>query len=95
MKRFSLIEFLVLIAIILLLIGMFIPCCRSLRENAQEYDSSARVLKDMIIKGERRDYRYTKFNIEGHDYFLIGERNYRKSEQLVHSPECIKCREGR
>ena len=92
MKRFSLIEFLVLIALVLLLIVMLIPCCRSLREKAQEYNSSARVLEDTIIKGEKRSYRYTKFNIEGHDYFLIGETGaYRKGEP-VHCPDCIKCK---
>ena len=93
MKHYTLIEFFVLIAIILVLIAMFIPCCRSLREKAQEYDSSVRVLKAVIIKGEKRDYRYTKFSIEGHDYFIIGETgSYRKGE-LVHCPDCIKCRE--
>ena len=93
MRRFSLIELLVWIAIVLVLIGMLIPCCRSLREKAQEYDSSARVLEDTIIKGEKRAYRYTKFNIEGHDYCLIGEAGaYRKGEP-VHCPDCIKCRE--
>ena len=86
-KRFGLLELIVLIAILMVLIGMLIPCCRSLRENAQEYDSSAKVLKDTIIKGERGVYRYTKFNIEGHDYFLIGGTGaYRKGDPVSTDP---------
>ena len=91
-SRYSLLEFLVLVALVLVFIAMLIPACRSAQNKALQYDTGNKVLEDSIIQGTSKSYRYTKFDIEGHEFFFIGEDGAYRKGPLTHCPDCRKCK---
>lgn len=92
-KRYTLIEFIVTIAIICVLMAIFISACNASKEVKMEDKwNEVKVLRQTKVKGKYGTFYCTKLELEGHDYFLVsGSRGY-SGVKPVHCVDCRKCK---
>ena len=103
MKGFGPLSFvyvLTVIGVVLIICTLVSPALRDSLNEVSRHNSKnshVQVLKEevvlSIINGKRKELLYTKFRIEGHDFFVLRETGvFAKKVDPIHCLDCSKCR---
>lgn len=83
-RNFPVIEFMIIVAIISIMAGIFIPIVMKNKNAAT--NASPKV----ELKVDENTFTVQKFTLDGHSYLFI-DGNNRRGWDMEHDPSCPKC----